>query len=86
MVKKIKKIKSKEERLKEAISIRKDLANHGLSPEMPGVQKLCKTISRFVNTGDSETIIVRLPEFPNARIQLICSARRQSGINVLYDD
>ena len=77
--------KNKEERLREAIEIRKNLANHGLNTAIPGIEKLCSVLSEFVKTGESNTTTVRIPDYPNARIQLICSRKKKSGINILYD-
>ena len=80
-------LKSKLRRVEEAVNIRKNLASHGFLTSFKSVEKLCKALSRFVDTGVSETLTVTVEEGGNVRLKMICTNRsdRQSGIEVLYD-
>lgn len=77
--------KTKRHRLAEALSIRRDLAARGFLTDFPAVKQLAEALSRFVDTGVSETLAVTVPEAGGIRLRLICTSRlgRKSGVEVV---
>lgn len=75
--------KTKHQRVAECVQIRHNLAKHGFNTEITAVKLFIAAMKRFVDTGESETIVVKVPEYQNHKLQLILSNKRPSGINVL---
>ena len=76
-------LKTKHQRVAECVQIRQNLAKHGFNTEIDGVRRFIEAMKRFVDTGQAETIVVKVPEHHNHKLQLILSNTRTSGVNVL---
>lgn len=76
-------MKTKHQRVAECVQIRQNLAKHGFNGEITAVKTFIEAMKRFVDTGQSETIVVKVPEYNNNRLQLILSNTRPSGVNVM---
>ena len=78
-------MKTKHQRVKECIQIRQNLAKHGFNNEIAGVKLMIAAMKRFVDTGEADTLVVKIAEYNNNKMQLVLSSKRPSGINVLQD-
>lgn len=74
-------LKTKHQCVAECVQIKQNLAKHGFNTEIDGVNRFIKAMDRVVDTGQAETIVVKVPEYHT--LQLILSNTRTSGINVL---
>ena len=70
-------MKTKEQRVIEAVNIRKDILSQNLGYE-ENIEKLYKALSEFVNTGLSSTTRIKISK--NRVLQLNCSNKQQSGL------
>ena len=77
-------MKTKHQRVNECLQIRQNLATHGFNKEITGVKLLIEAMRRFVDTGESETLVVNIPEYNDNKLELVLSSKRPSGINVLH--
>jgi uncharacterized linocin/CFP29 family protein len=70
-------MKPKDDRVREAVNIRKDIITQNLDKE-ENIEKIIKALSEFATTGISSTTKINISQ--NRVLQLNCSNNKQSGL------